>query len=106
MDLRSTRLVEDTDASHEQPSRETTTTDYQPASPDRNDSTDPNGASDTDHETGRLDDQKLSEGTNTIVLDVSDSECDEMVINKGSPSGGKYNLRPNPTPNFTDEYKY
>ena len=23
-----------------------------------------------------------------------------------SPRGGKYNLRPNPTPNFTDEYRY
>ena len=23
-----------------------------------------------------------------------------------SPRGGRYNLRPNPTPNFTDEYRY
>ena len=106
VDLRSTRLEEDTDAAHEQPGRETTTTDHQPANPDRNDSTNPTGASYTDHETGRLDDQQLPEGTDTIVPDVSDSDSDEMVADNGSPRLGKYNPRPNPTPNFTDEYRY
>ena len=58
------------------------------------------------HENESLDDQKLSDGTDTIVPDVSDSESDEMIVDNSSPRGGKYNLRPNPTPNFTDEYRY
>ena len=38
--------------------------------------------------------------------DLSDNEGDEMVVENESPREGKYNLRPNPTPNFTDEYRY
>ena len=41
-----------------------------------------------------------------IVPDLSDRETDDSVVENESPRGGKYNLRPNPTPNFTDEYRY
>ena len=52
-----------------------------------------------------LDDQQSSGGSDTIVPEVLDDENDTIVENE-SPRGGKYNLRPNPTPNFTDEYRY
>ena len=42
----------------------------------------------------------------TIVPDVLNEENDDCVVENESPRGGKYNLRPNPTPNFTDEYRY
>ena len=106
MDLGTTRLDNDTDAAHRPPDREITPMDHRSDSPDRNDDEEPTGASNTDHETDCLDDQKLSEGTDTIVPDVSDSENDEMIVDNKNPRGGKYNLRPNPTPNFTDEYRY
>ena len=106
VDLGSTRLDNDTDAAHRQPDRETTPTDHRSDSPNRNDDEQPTGTSWTDHETDCLDDQKSSEGTDTIVPDVSDSENDELIVDNKSPRGGKYNLRPNPTPNFTDEYRY
>ena len=38
--------------------------------------------------------------------DLSDRETDDPVAENESPRGGKYNLRPNPTPNFTDDYRY
>ena len=101
MDLGSTRLDNDTDAAHRQPERETTPTDHRSDSPNRNDDEEPTGTSWTDHENESRDDQKLSDGTDTIVPDVSDSESDEMIVDNSSPRGGKYNLRPNPTPNFT-----
>ena len=41
-----------------------------------------------------------------IVPDLSDRKTDDSVVENESPRGGKYNLRPNPTPNFTDEYRY
>ena len=47
-----------------------------------------------------------SRGKDTIVHDLSDKETDDSVVEKESPRGGRYNLRPNPTPNFTDEYRY
>ena len=37
---------------------------------------------------------------------VLESENDDMIVETERPRGGKYNLRPNPTPNFTDEYRY
>ena len=106
VDLGSTRLDNDTDAAHRQPDRETTPTDHRSDSPNRNDDEEPSETSWTDHETERRDDQKLSDGTDTIVPDVSESESDEMIVDNRCPRGGKYNLRPNPTPNFTDEYRY
>ena len=45
-------------------------------------------------------------GNDTIVPDVLIEETDDCVVENESPRGGKYNLSPNPTPNFTDEYRY
>ena len=42
-------------------------------------------------------------GADITVLGISENETNEE---KSSPRGGKYNLRPNPNPNFTDEYRY
>ena len=39
-----------------------------------------------------------SKGKNTIVLDLSDKETDDSVVENESPRGGRYNLRPNSTP--------
>ena len=47
-----------------------------------------------------------SGGNDTTVPDVLIEETDDCVVENESPRGGKYNLRPNPTPNFTDEYRY
>ena len=52
-----------------------------------------------------LDDQQSSSGSDTIVPEVLDDEYD-MIVENESPREGKYNLRPNPTPNFTEEYRY
>ena len=53
----------------------------------------------------RIDDQQSSGGSDTIVPEVLDDE-DDMIVENESPRRGKFNLRPNPTPNFTDEYIY
>ena len=50
--------------------------------------------------------QKPSGGSDTIVPEVLDDENDDVIVDNESPRGGKYNLRPNPNPNFTDEYRY
>ena len=41
-------------------------------------------------------------------VDITVPGISENGRNEGNPSsrGGKYNLRPNPNPNFTDEYRY
>ena len=49
-----------------------------------------------------VDGHKLSMGNDTIVPEVLDDENDDMIVENENPRGGKYNLRPNPTPNFTD----
>ena len=41
-----------------------------------------------------------------IVLVLSDKKTDDSIVENESPRGEKYKLRPNPTPNFTDEYRY
>ena len=38
--------------------------------------------------------------------EVLESENDDMIVETESPMGGKNNLRPNPTPNFTDDHRY
>ena len=53
-----------------------------------------------------ISDQQSSGESDTIVPELLDDENDEMIVENESPRGGKYNLRPNPTPNFTDEYRY
>ena len=52
-----------------------------------------------------IDDHQSSGGSDTIGPEVLDDEND-MIVENECPRGGKYNLRPNPTPNFTDEYRY
>ena len=52
------------------------------------------------------DDKTSSGGSDTIVPEVLESKNDDMIVENESPRGGKYNLRPNPTPNFSDEYRY
>ena len=47
-----------------------------------------------------------SRGKEIIVPDLSSDENEETVVENESPMGGKYNLRSNPTPNFSDEYRY
>ena len=59
-----------------------------------------------DRLTDQTDDQQSSGGRDTIVPEVSDDENDDVIVDDKSPRGGRYNLRPNPTPNFTDEYRY
>ena len=54
----------------------------------------------------QIDDPESSGGSDTIVPEVLDDENDVVLVDNKSPRGGKYNLRPNPTANFTDEYRY
>ena len=50
------------------------------------------------------DTENVSErGADITVPGISENGKNEE---NSSPRGGKYNLRPNPTPNFTDEYRY
>ena len=52
------------------------------------------------------DDKTPSGGSDTIVPEVLESGDDDMIVENERPRGGKNNLRPNPTPNSTDEYRY
>ena len=53
---------------------------------------------------GLNDDENIPKrGADINVPGISENERNEE---NSSPRGGKYNLRPNPTPNFTDEYRY
>ena len=38
--------------------------------------------------------------------EVLDDENDDMIVENENPRGGNNNLQPNPTHNFTDEYRY
>ena len=51
-----------------------------------------------DRLTDQTDDQQSSGGRDTIVPEVSDDENDDVIVDNKSPRGGRYNLRPNPTP--------
>ena len=42
-------------------------------------------------------------GADITVRGISEKENSEK---NSSPRGGNYNLRPNPKPNFTEEYRY
>ena len=44
-----------------------------------------------------------NKGADITVPGISEKENSEE---NSSPRGGRYNLRPNPNPNFTDEYRY
>ena len=53
----------------------------------------------------RIENQQLPGGSDTIVPEALDDD-NHMIVENESLKGGKYNLRPNPTPNFTVEYRY
>ena len=53
-----------------------------------------------------IDDQQSSGGSDAIVPEISDEENDDMIVENESSRGGNFNLRPNPTINFTDEYRF
>ena len=110
-DLLSARMLQDTNSDEseqmsEQPDENIADTDLRSTRPqsttdsemDENTSKSPTEAGNPDFLNSR--------GKDIIVPDSSDNEGDEMVVENESPRGGKYNLRPNPTPNFTDEYRY
>ena len=71
-----------------------------------NDEVFPNPISKEDDAQSFNDDKTSSGGSGTIVPEVLESEDDDMIVENERPRGGKYNLRPNPTPNFTDENRY
>ena len=52
----------------------------------------------------------LNEGDDITVPGISNEKINEKTNEKtdenSSPRVGKYNLRPNPNPNYTDEYRY
>ena len=133
LDLRSTRRQENTDAAgNDSPSREVAEADLRSARRQTNTESDnpdqyardlPNEdrqsdrrQQSTESENNDLTNQdspmdtkleiSTSGGNDTSVPDVIIEETDDYVVENESPRGGKYNLRPNPTPNFTDEYRY
>ena len=99
----STRL-EETD--RDQLDREAPKMDPRSARLDQNSVTSSIDTSNAENCVDDLVDQNSSGGTDTIVPDVLDCQDDETVVEIESPRGGKYTLRPNPTPNFTDEHRY
>ena len=71
-----------------------------------NESFDPTEKTRSESTNDRIDEQQSSEGSDTIVPEVSDDENDDMIVENESPRGGKYYLRHNPNHNFTDEDRY
>ena len=110
-DLRSTRPQHDThsDTSEqlpEQPSGNTTDMDFRSTRAQSTTDSEIDENTSKSHSESRNSDFSTDGGTDIIVPDLSDKENDEMAIENESPRGGKYNLRPSPTPNYTDEYRY
>ena len=83
-----------------------TDADLRSTGPHQNDDFDSTEKTSSDDLNNCPDEQKPSGGSDTIVSEVLDDENDDEIVDNESPRGGKYNLRPNPTPNFTDEYRY
>ena len=65
----------------------------------------PNG---TENENDVTNDLKDTENVSNTGADITVPGISENGYSNenSSPRGGKYNLRPNPAPNFTDEYRY
>ena len=65
----------------------------------------PNG---TENENDVTNDLKDTENVSNTGADITVPGISERGNSNenSSPRGGKYNLRPNPTPNFTDKYRY
>ena len=83
-----------------------TDADHRSTGPHQNDDFDLTEKTSSDDLNNRPDEQKPSGGSYTIVPEELDDQNDDEIVDNESPRGGKYNLRPNPTPNFTDEYRY
>ena len=80
----------------EQNGNDVTTSLDRPAEPNSN--TDPN-------ESGKTDAISKNSGGDITVPGISERN-DDLPNENSSPRGGKYNLRPNPNPNYSDEYRY
>ena len=73
----------------------------------------PNSDTPTNFEPEPMDISPSSSGGDTTVPSVSDlanqetegMECEEIEENF-SPRGRKYNLRPNPNPNYSEDFRY
>ena len=65
----------------------------------------PSGTEKENDVTNDLDNTEIASngGADITVPGISENE---KTGEKSSPRGGKYNLRPNPNPNFSDEYRY
>ena len=65
----------------------------------------PSGTENENDVTNDLESEKIASkgGVDITVPGISENERNEE---NPSPRGVKYNLRPNPNPNFTDEYRY
>ena len=107
-DQNNERTTKSNDASEavEQPDQILTVVDLRSTGRTMTDEIFPNPISQEDDAQSFHDDKTSSGGSDTIVPAVLESENDDMIVETESPRGGKYNLRPNPIPNFTDEYRY
>ena len=106
-DLRSARRQTNTESDNsERDARDQTTEDRQ--STRRQESTEFENDELANHDSPKVENSEFSTsgGNDTSVPDVLNEETDDCVVENESPRGGKYNLRPNPTPNVTDEYRY
>ena len=72
------------------------------------DNTPPSSEKNVNHVTNELEGEKnsLNEGDDITMPGISNGRTNEKTDENSSPRGGKYNLRPNPNTNFTDEYRY
>ena len=111
LDLRSARLQHDTGSAESEQRREQSAenaADADHRSTGRQSTTDLETDPATSRSTSEAGKSEFSNsrGKDIIVPDLSEIETDDTVVENESPRGGKYNLRPNPTRNFTDEYRY
>ena len=106
-DLRSARRQTNTEAdTSEQCSRDLTNNDRQSTRRQQSTEFENDEIVNQDSPVDENSDFSTYRGSDTTVPGVLNEETDDCVVENESPRGGKYNLRPNPTPNFTDEYRY
>ena len=106
-DLRSARRQTNTESDNfEQDARDQTTEDRQSTRRQESTEFENDELTNQDSPKGENSEFSTSGGNDTTMPDVLIEETDDCVVENESPMGGKYNLRPNPTPNFTDEYRY
>ena len=65
----------------------------------------PRGTQNQNDVTNDLENTEMASNGGADITVPGISENEKMNKNP-SPRGGKYDLRPNPTANFTDEYRY